>query len=159
MENQIGEMKDGMDATMKFLCKGIFISVLCCALLGCGGVRQTVEQEPPQEMLPLRLEMTQEQYALPVEQITWHAFNETGEDYNILLIPRLEQAQVDGSWKEISCGGVFCGTADPLQDGMEGAINTEWYSGLTAGTYRLTYQVWRTGAQNKEIIYDAFVIV
>ena len=68
--------------------------------------------------------------------------NTTGEDANVLLIPRLERRTGAGDWEEVPLREdlAFCGTPDPLpQRGMECTLDMDLWGGLEAGEYRVTY--------------------
>ena len=71
--------------------------------------------------------------------------NNTGEDAQVLLIPRLEQQTGDGGWEEVpfleQVG--FCGTPDPLPAGdrVWSMDPFEIWGALEDGVYRLSCEI------------------
>ena len=145
---------------MGYWSKGLMVFLLSCSLLGCGisggNSDDTVVQQ--EEKAPLRLEMAQTQYTLEDEEWKWQIINETGEAYSMLHAPLLEQQQSDGSWQEVPCQAGFCGVEDPVQEVMSGSALAEWYPGLQAGVYRLSYRI-SIDTETKEYISAQFEIV
>lgn len=77
--------------------------------------------------------------------------NTTGEDANVLLIPRLERQTGTGDWEEVPLREdvAFCGTPDLLpQRGMEYTLDMDLWGGLEAGEYRVTYPAGPTVSTN-----------
>ena len=139
---------------MKGWGRGLLLILLCVFLWGCN-VQQG--QEETEVIAPLRLEMAKESYSLSDNEITWQAINETGDAHTIWLIPTLEEQQSDGSWQAIECEAGFCGVGDPLEETMQGSIDTQWYPTLKSGVYRLSYNVQKEDSE-RETISAEFVV-
>ena len=69
----------------------------------------------------------------------------------------MEEQQSDGSWQAIECEAGFCGVGDPLEETMQGSIDTQWYPTLKSGVYRLSYNVQKEDSE-RETISAEFVV-
>lgn len=83
--------------------------------------------------------------ALEAGKISFTLRNNTGEDAQVLLIPRLERQDTDGAWTDVPfldrVG--FCGMADPMPAGDRSCIiePLELWGAIEDGHYRLHYDV------------------
>ena len=74
-------------------------------------------------------------------EIPYSIVNRTGEAAFVTLIPLLEKETADG-WLTLPTQNVaFCGTPDTVADTQEGIAYLSWYEPLTAGRYRLSFNV------------------
>lgn len=100
------------------------------------------------------------------EKVCFSAINPTGDSgYGIILAPKLEVYDDDGMLSEVKCIQGFCGTPDNLSKELDGCIALEWYEGLKAGKYRLTYTVLKYGEDYFDVlrtgieVSDDFILI
>lgn len=94
---------------------------------------------------------------LDSQEISYTIYNNTGKTANYVAIPTLEKKTENG-WEMVECTTGFCGTPDPLEDKRRGSIDLSWFSDLTEGTYRLSYNIDKTGYKSVTIS-DEFTLI
>lgn len=80
------------------------------------------------------------------EAVGYTIENTTGHSVGVVLAPRLER-WTNGVWELIPSDIGFCGTPDSMEETHAGSLSLDWFSGLTAGVYRLTYTVRYDGGE------------
>lgn len=78
--------------------------------------------------------------SLDSQEIFYTVYNNTGKTASYVAVPKLERKTENG-WEEVNCTTGFCGTPDSLEDKRRGSIDLSWFSDLTEGNYRLSYNV------------------
>ncbi len=96
---------------------------------------------------------------LVTDRLPVYLINNTGEDRQVLHIPRLERRNEAGGWEEVPENVGFCGMPDPLPAG-----GAEWsedmlylWGALEDGQYRLSYKVGDT-FDTEERAYGEFTL-
>ena len=99
------------------------------------------------------------------ERVCFSAINSTGESgYGIVLAPKLEVYDDDGTLSAVKCIQGFCGTPDSLSKELSGCVELEWYEGLKAGKYKLTYTVLKYSGEDyfdglRTEVSDDFILI
>lgn len=141
-----------MQSFYKALWGVTLVVALGAGLWGCakqppaGGAEPPVGQPTLQgqagaEEQAFALVMEQQSFPLDAAQLGYTLQVPAGEEYSVVLAPKLER-KGDGGWEDVACTGGFCGTPDQLKESHQGVLETAWYPELTAGTYRLSFQAW-----------------
>ena len=106
----------------------------------------------------LWLKTEQTIYPEGIEQINYDVVNQTGDAVAVAFVPRLERAAANG-WEPVECEGLFCGTPDPLEEGVvQHTVNmAEWFPTAGPGTYRLSVTAYDDNS-DEVILSDVFII-
>ncbi|MSS63883.1 immunoglobulin-like domain-containing protein [Velocimicrobium porci] len=105
----------------------------------------------------IKLNVKKDLYTGKDKKLIYTIKNTTGRNQQVVLAPRLERKTKNG-YEDVPCITGFCGTADPLEEQLEGSILLEWYPNLSKGTYRLSFRAIKQTEQTvKEItLKDTF---